>query len=84
MYSVSHCLSDLWEQKNESDHQSEKSVIGHPLTSGRGRKQPSPRCPPALAAAIAVAAVVPVAIVVVPVHGRLVRVMSVDTTKAFD
>lgn len=58
--------------------------MGHPLTGGRGRKQPSPCCPPALAVAIAIAAIMPVAIIVVPVHGRLIGVMSVDTTRVFN
>lgn len=56
------------------------SVRERLLTSRRGRKQPSPCCSPALAVAIAVAAVMPMAIIVVPVHGWLIRVMSVDTT----
>lgn len=54
-----------------------------PLTCGRGRKQSSPGGPPALVVAVTVAAVGVggVAIVVVSVHGRLVRVMSVFRTQ---
>lgn len=75
------------EQRNGGDHgtRSEDMVDGGlPLTGGRGGEQPPPRGPPALAVAIAVAvaAVRAVAIVVVPVQGRLVGVMSVDTERA--
>lgn len=64
----------------------EKRMMGRPLTCGRGRKQPSPGGPPALAVAVTVAAVGVggVAIVVVSVHGRLVRVMSVFRTQGQD
>lgn len=53
------------------------------ITCGRGRKQPSPGGPPALAVAVTVAAVGVggVAIVVVSVHGWLVGVMSAFRTQ---